>query len=224
MTPIASLIAACTAFVGSHFLLSHPLRAGLVARLGAQPFLGLYSVIAIATFVWIVRAAGAVPDEPPLWIAGEWLWALGGVVMLLASMLFIGSLIGNPALPEAKLAAGREPRGVYAVTRHPMMWAFALWGFVHIAVWPTCANIVIGLAIIILALGGSAGQDLKKARLMGDAWAAWVSRTAFIPFTARAPLSAMWPGWAVVAGGAILWLFATWVHAWFGAPAVGVWG
>ena len=38
-------------------------------------------------------------------------------------------------------------------------------------------------AIIILALGGSAGQDAKKARLMGEAWHEWTAQTAFIPFT-----------------------------------------
>lgn len=220
---MAVLIAACVAFVGSHFLLSHPLRAGLVKRLGAQPFLGVYSVVALATFAWIILAARGVPVQAPLWNAPQWVWAVGSIVMLLASILFVGSLIGNPALPDAKLAAAREPRGVFAVTRHPMMWGFALWGFVHIGVWPTPANIAIGLAIIVLALGGSVGQDAKKARLMGDAWRVWVSRTAFVPFTGSAPISAWWPGWGVLAGGLLLWLMATYAHPWLGAPAVGLW-
>ena len=34
----AGLVAAALAFVGSHFALSHPLRAGLVKRLGAGGF------------------------------------------------------------------------------------------------------------------------------------------------------------------------------------------
>ena len=56
MTEMASLIAACVAFVGSHFLLSHPLRAPLVARLGTGPFMGLYSLVALASFAWLVVA------------------------------------------------------------------------------------------------------------------------------------------------------------------------
>lgn len=223
MTPMTSLIAACVAFVGSHFLLSHPLRAGLVARLGAQPFLGLYSLISLATFAWMIVAAGNMPDETVLWAAPGWAWAGGSIAMLLGSILFTGSLIGNPALPEAKLTADREPKGVFAITRHPMMWGFALWGFVHIAVWPTPSNVVIGAAIIILALGGSAGQDIKKAKLMGDAWGHWVSRTAFIPFTGSAPVGAWWTGWLPLVGGVALWLIATWAHPMFGAPFVGVW-
>ena len=30
-----------------------------------------------------------------------------------------------------------EPRGVFAITRHPMMWGFALWALVHAIVNPT---------------------------------------------------------------------------------------
>lgn len=224
MDPMTSLITACIAFVGSHFLLSHPLRAGLVRRLGARLFMGLYSLVALVTFAWIIVAARNMPPEAPRWIAPGWGWALGSVFMLIGSIFFAGSLIGNPALPEARLAADRAPRGVFAITRHPMMWGFALWGVVHIAVWPTPSNIAIGLSIIVLALGGSAGQDAKKAKLMGDAWDGWVSRTAFIPFTGPAPVAAWWTGWAPLAGGIALWLLATWAHPMFGAPAVGVWG
>jgi protein-S-isoprenylcysteine O-methyltransferase Ste14 len=41
--------------------------------------------------------------------------------MVLASVLFLGSLHGNPAAPGADPAAA-QVRHVFAVTRHPMMW------------------------------------------------------------------------------------------------------
>ena len=50
MDPLVSLAAASAAFVGSHFAMSHPLRAPLVATVGEKPFLGLYSLVALATF------------------------------------------------------------------------------------------------------------------------------------------------------------------------------
>ena len=43
------VMSAAIAFVGTHFLLSHPLRAPLVARVGEKGFLGLYSLVAFAT-------------------------------------------------------------------------------------------------------------------------------------------------------------------------------
>ena len=50
MTPQAGLFLSAIAFVGLHFLLSHPLRGPLVGRLGEKGFQGLYSVLAILTF------------------------------------------------------------------------------------------------------------------------------------------------------------------------------
>jgi uncharacterized membrane protein len=47
---VTQLALATLAFVGSHLLLSHPLRPVLAARLGKRGFLGLYSLVALATF------------------------------------------------------------------------------------------------------------------------------------------------------------------------------
>lgn len=221
---MANLIAACVAFVGSHFLLSHPWRDPLVTRLGGKPFLGVYSLVALATFVWIIFAARALPETAPLWLAGEWMWAAASIVMLFASILLAGSFFGNPAMPEVKIDAAKQPRGVFAITRHPMMWGFALWGFVHIAVWPTPGVIVVAATMIILALGGSAGQDAKKARLMGAGWQAWVSRTGFVPFTGPAPLRTMFPGLLPLVLGAAIWLAATWAHQPLATMTIWPWG
>lgn len=222
MTPMASLIAACVAFVGSHFLLSHPLRTPLVARLGARPFLGVYSLVALASLVWMVIAYRAVPPQAPLWVPPDWGWMLASLVMLFAAILWAGSLVGNPAMPEAKVSDW-APRGVFAITRHPMMWSFALWAIVHGWMWATPANLMLTASILILALGGAAGQDAKKAKLMGANWRGWVARTAFFPFAGRAALGAMWPRWPVIAGGVLLWLVATWAHGPLGDMAVGLW-
>ena len=99
MQPMSLLITTCVLFVGTHFALSHPLRAGLVARLGERGFLITYSIVAIATFVLIVQAWRGMPPELPLWIVDDPLWMLASVLVLFASILFMGSLIGNPAMP-----------------------------------------------------------------------------------------------------------------------------
>src|SRR5581483_7977410 len=164
---MTSLILAAIAFVGTHFLLSHPLRAPLVGAIGERGFSALYSLVALGTFIWLVMAYRGAPETAPLWPAGDVLWAIVTIVMLVASVLFMGSLIRNPALPNPGSLASVPPdaTGVFAVTRHPMMWGFALWGLCHIAVFPTEANIVLCAAIVILALCGAALQDHKKERL-----------------------------------------------------------
>ena len=93
---------------------------------------------------------------------------VASILMWLGSILFVGSFVRNPALPGARLDRGRKPEGVFAITRHPMMWGFASWAIVHLIVVGTAKAMVFDGAILLLALGGSVGQDPKKAKLMGE--------------------------------------------------------
>jgi uncharacterized membrane protein len=178
-----ALLLSAIAFVGTHFLLSHPLRTPLVRAVGEGPFRGIYVLVSLATFaatVWFYRSIGR---EPPLWNGtGEAVWLVASLLMWFASILFVGSFVRNPAFPGAAGPKG-GPAGVFRITRHPMMWSFALWAIVHLAVVAMPKALVLDGAILILALGGAAGQEAKKARLMGDAWHEWTAQTAFVPFT-----------------------------------------
>src|SRR3546814_15287073 len=104
-----------------------------------------------------------MPPEPPLWAVDDPLWALASLIVLVASILFMGSLVGNPALPASGAAATaqRAPRGVFAITRHPMMWGFALWALAHAPVMPTPAQLALSAPLAFPALVGAAG-DRKR--------------------------------------------------------------
>lgn len=207
MTGLACLALACLAFVGSHFALSHPLRAPLVGRLGEAKFQGLYSLVALITFGAMIWVYGKSGGAAPLWTPGGALWGVGAVLMWFASILLAGSFIGNPALPGAPRPRG-GPSGVLAITRHPMMWSFAIWAIVHAVLIATPEALLLDAAILFLALGGSVGQDRKKRALMGERWHEWTAQTAFIPF-ARGIAS---PGAVALIGGTLLFLLATWLH------------
>ena len=214
MTPQMGLFFSAIAFVGTHFLLSHPLRRPLSRRLGERAFQATYSVIAILLFgamVWFYRVIG---DEPQLWVPGNAAWIVGEVLMWLGSILFVGSFIGNPAFPGAAGPKG-GPKGVFAITRHPMMWGFALWAIVHLTIVATPKALVLDGAILLLAAFGSVLQDRKKAARMGDAWHEWTAQTAFWPF-ARGLAS---PGTFALIAGTLLFLLATWLHP----LPVGIW-
>jgi uncharacterized membrane protein len=229
MQPMSLLIVTGTLFVGTHFALSHPLRAPLADRMGERAFQIVYSIVAIATFIMLVQAWRGMPPEPPLWAVGDGLWIFATVIVLLASILFMGSLIGNPALPAPNAAAAAQaaPRGVFAITRHPMMWGFALWALAHALVVPTPGQIILSAIIAFLALAGSAGQDVKKARLMGDAWRHWAARTSFIPFARQLSGRGSWvdaiPRPHALFGGIVLWIVATWAHGQLGYMVAGIW-
>ncbi|MGH6617376.1 NnrU family protein [Sphingomonas sp.] len=221
------VLAAAAAFVGSHFLLSHPLRRPIVARIGERPFLGLYVLVAAVTLGWLALAYRAAGPEAPLWPVGDALWAVVTLVMLIASVLLLGSLIGNPALPNPGTPGDvpGEARGVFSITRHPMMWAFALWGASHIAVFPLPSNIILSGAVIVLALVGAALQDRKKEALQPERWRAWEAKTSYWPFAAIAAGRARFGGFRPhdLAGGVVLWLAATWAHLPLAGWAAGIW-
>ena len=207
------------AFVSTHLAMSHPLRPAMVARLGARRFTLVYSAVSLLTFVMMVQAYKAVPDQVSLWTAPPLVWIVGAVLMWLASVLLAGSLRKNPAM--LGMTGGHEPvaisapSGVFRITRHPMMWAFALWAIVHIAVIARPAGIVLAVAILGLALLGAAGQDRKKASQLGAAWVDWQAATSFIPFGRGLAIHDLF----ALAVGTVIFLLATWLHP----VQVGVW-
>jgi uncharacterized membrane protein len=221
-----TLLASAGAFVGSHLLLSHPLRRPLIEAIGESGFLIAYSLVAAVTLGITAWVYGKVPARAALWPVDDVLWAAVTLVMLVASVLLVGSLVKNPALPGAAAsAATAKAQGVYAITRHPMMWAFALWGGCHIAVYPVAKNIIVAAAIIVLALVGAALQDRKKAGLDPVGWPAWEARTSYWPFAAivqgRAHVGKF--GAHALGGGVVVWLGATWAHIPLAGWAAGIW-
>ena len=223
MSPLGLLALSGAAFVGTHFAMSHPLRAGLVRKLGERGFMLAYVAVSLVTFYAITRFYGPASIEAPspLWSVGSAVWIVATLLMLAGSVLFVGSLRSNPAFPAGGAPVTRigAPRGVFAITRHPMMWGFALWALVHALVNPTLASLIVSATIAILALGGAAGQDVKKQKLIGAPWVEWRAATAFVPFGRGFSLP---DGFALI-GGTLLWLAATYAHGALGYRPAGVW-
>lgn len=214
------LTLATIAFVGSHFVMSHPLRGPMVGLFGEMGFQIVYSVITLATmaamyFAFIEAPAADLPGS------GQAGWIIATLISLPAMVLFAGSVAGNPAMtvPGAEESARAEPKGVFTITRHPMMWGFALWALSHIVLHWSWRTTITAAGVSVLALVGSRLQDSKKRVLMGDAWEEWESKTSFWPrisgFAKAGPLP-----WAV---GLILFVFLTWLHVPLGGIPAGIW-
>lgn len=215
------LALALVAFIGSHELLSHPLRKSIVGKFGEKGFEGVYSVVALGTFAWVVIAFRAAPVEV-LWVAPAWVWAFGSFVMLAASILLAGAFLApNPSLNIMGdvLARSPAPQGVMRITRHPMLWSFAMWAAVHAAVSGTSAVMLLSAGIALLSLFGAKMLDRKKQLQLGQSWAAFEAATAFVPFGRGFAL----PGWKATFVGVVIFLAATWLHPRLGAPVVGIW-
>ena len=217
---IINLVAANAAFVGTHFLMSHPLRKPMVEALGNIGFQIAYSLVSLATLAWIYFAFKAAPASD-LVGTGQIGWVIATLITLPAMVLFAGSMVGNPAMPTPKAdeQARAGPKGVFHVTRHPMMWGFALWALSHIVLWWSVRTLVTALAIGILALVGSKLQDAKKREQMGEAWEAWEAQTSFWPRLSGFAKAGALP-WTL---GLIFFIFFSWLHMPLGGIPAGFW-
>ncbi|MEM6909381.1 MAG: NnrU family protein [Pseudomonadota bacterium] len=217
---LAQLLAANIAFVGTHFAMSHPLRASMVKTLGEGGFQIAYSIVSLVTLGWVYWAFKAAPPSD-LGGSGDLGWIIATALTLPAMILFAGSLVGNPALPVpgAQAAARADPKGVFEVTRHPMMWGFGLWALSHVVLWWSTRTLITASAIGLLALIGAHLQDRKKEVLMGDAWKSWESKTSYWP-----KLSAFAQVRLVPFGlGLALFAALSWLHLPLGGIPAGIW-
>lgn len=184
---MGQLVLAASVFVGSHLgIASTPARPWLVARLGARGYLVLYAAVALAAIVWLVVAYRVAPHVGVWHPRPFWRW-LALAAMLPAAILFVAGMFGpNPtAVGQEKLLAEVAPAtGMLRVTRHPMMWAFAIWAIVHMLARGDLAALVFFGSFAVLALAGTIAIDHRRAT--GDAgdWARFTASTSNIPFAA----------------------------------------
>jgi uncharacterized membrane protein len=218
---LALLAIAMALFVGSHLLLSAPpLRTPLVERLGEGGFRIAYSTIALGLIVWVVVRYNAAPVID-FWLPPIALKHLSLTLMPIACILLVaGVTTANPTAigPAPEAAAARGPVGISRVTRHPVMWAFALWGISHLLANGDAAGFILFGGITLLALGGARAQEAKKRAQQGQAWETYAGQTSFLPFAAviagRTRLRWSEIGWWRVGLGLALYGLLLWAHPW----------
>ncbi|MFN4024835.1 MAG: NnrU family protein [Hyphomonas sp.] len=115
------LILGLVIFFGTHLfsaLRSREPGRDIKAKLGAGPYMGLYSLVAIAGFVLIVWGYGAARPAPILYVPPVWMAHLNLVLMLPAMIL---------------LAAAYTPTGrIRKAVKHPMLAAVKIWALGHL--------------------------------------------------------------------------------------------
>ncbi|MFT8245903.1 NnrU family protein [Roseomonas sp. BN140053] len=177
------LLLAALLWVGLHVgVAGTALRGRLVARLGEGGFRGAFS-LASAVAITLLVLAWRNADTAPLWVAPRELrWALV-VLMLPAFVLFAGSLLTpNATAVGGERAMGQEPRGVLRITRHPMLWAFAIWGAVHVLGNGDSAAVLFFGAFLLTALLGMPSLDAKVAARDPAGWRGFAAATSLLPF------------------------------------------
>ena len=221
---LIGLVAAGLFLLATHFgIAGARLRGALVGRLGVNAYRGLYSLVALAAFVWLASAYAGAPTVP-LWPSAPWQAWVPLVVMPLALLLLVAAFsTPNPtAVGQEGLLAGGEPpvRGILRVTRNPFLWGVGLWAVAHVVPNGDLGSLVFFGTLAVLALAGSVRIDAKLARRLGLSWQRYAARTSNLPFAAIAAgkQTLVWSeiGWwrfvlAVLVYGALLhahvWVF-----------------
>jgi uncharacterized membrane protein len=220
-----ALVLAALLWVGVHVgIAGTGLRGAIATRLGEGGFRIAFSIASVVSIALLVLAWRAAPTTP-LWFAPNGLrWALA-LLMLPAFVLFAASHKRNPTAVGGERLLGAEVSGIQRVTRHPMLWSFALWAFVHVVGNGDTASLVFFGAFLVTALAGMPSIDAKLAARRPEDWARLSATTSILPFGAilagRNRLVLREIGWLPPVLGLVLWAVLLHFHArLFGVPPV----
>lgn len=173
------------------FLLSHalpsyrPVRRRLVAAAGERGFMAAYSLLSLALLAWVVDAALHAPYialwQPPGWVS----WLPAALMAPACILLAAGLSTPNP-YSLGRPAADHPPRpGVLSITRHPVLWAVALWAVAHVLVNGNLVAVVLFGTFFAMSVMGMIMLDRRHRRRMGpQRWREHTQGSSALPFTA----------------------------------------
>jgi uncharacterized membrane protein len=214
MSPTVSIVLLWIAFTATHLgLASVRVEPRLRARLGGAGFVILYSVVALALFVPLVTIYfGNRHAGPWLWVVpvGPVLRVLLYLGMTLGVILAVGSLL-RPSPASLVPNAPAEARGVYRITRHPLVLGLALIWALHLVPNASTADVAFFGGFVLFSLAGAWHQDARKLHAGDAKFRDFHAATSFLPFgRGVAGLADLPP--LVVALGVLAALAIRWLH------------
>lgn len=191
---MTSFVAILLLFLASHSIPARPrLRARLVAALGERLYLTLYALTSIVLLACLIGAAQRSPYIP-LWPPSlTQYWA---PILLMPLALFL--LIGGVLVPNPFSVGFRGERfdpakpGIVGITRHPLLWGFALWGLSHMVPNGDLVSIVMFSGFALFAIGAMPMLDRRKKRQLGSKWTELTRNAPAIPFAAVGKRKMVW--------------------------------
>jgi uncharacterized membrane protein len=217
---MGALAVAATWFFLLHLLPSTPVRPRAVALVGEGVYGAIFSILSLAAVYWMTRQFNAAPYGDKLWMAPAWWLYVKAALILFAFILMFGGLLSpNPSAPggEKFSDAGSAAGGIFAITRHPVMWGFAIWALAHIVSQGAWRGVAFFGSFAATALIGSWLQQ-KRKRVSVPGWAAFEAKTSYWPFLAilsgraRPSLGAI--GWWRIAVAVVAWAVMLHFHTW----------
>jgi uncharacterized membrane protein len=189
MEPAVVVGALWIVFGGLHVgLATRRVRAVLVHRLGEWGFLGLFSLVASASFSLLVHvfAIHRLDGSPGLALGQTGpLRAVLIVAVIAGVVLAVGSLGTYPASAYAMGAQrAHAPHGLERVTRHPFFAGTATVALAHALLATRLTGTVFFGGLTLLAVAGAWHQDRKLLARRGEPFARFLAATSVVPFAA----------------------------------------
>jgi uncharacterized membrane protein len=177
---------AAIVFLAIHLLPGTPIRGRAIKAMGEGPYRALFSLLSAIVLAWLAVAYGAAPYEE-IWPQAPWTRWVPLIVMPFALILFVAGLTSrNPSMAGMERAVDQQFAvvGILTITRHPLLWSFALWSLAHLPPNGDRASLWMFGSLALLALAGMAMIDRRKGEEIGAAWGPILMRTSAIPFLA----------------------------------------
>jgi uncharacterized membrane protein len=186
---MSMLILGLVLFLGMHSvrIVADGARSAFIARHGAGPWKGLYTLVSLVGFGLIIWGYGQARQDPVvLWASPLWARHLVGLLMLPAMVLLVAAQVpGN---------------GIKARVHHPQVLAVKTWALAHLLANNTLADLLLFGGFLLWAV-----LDFRSARQRDRA-----AGTVYPPGQPARTAGVVVAGlalWAVFAFGAHQWLF-----------------
>jgi uncharacterized membrane protein len=231
MEPVAAIALWSSIFVGAHLLISsQTVRPRLIGSIGAEPYRGVYSLVAFATLIpLIIVFAHHKHAGPMLWYLRDlgpvrlltWLMMFAALIVLIAGVI-------NPS-PNSMVASAGSASGAHGVlklTRHPAFVAFSLFGFAHMLMNGWAGDLFFFGAFPALGILDGFHQDRRKMRDLGESYRRFAESTSFFPGAALISGRQRWTAsdtpWAAIGIGIAVGIVLVLVHPdLFGGSPIG---
>ncbi len=184
------LILAFVLFFLSHIIpIRSTIREWLIRHIGKMLYLGAYSVLSVFLFGWLIAAAGRSPHVV-LWQFAPWqMWIPNVAMPFVCLLLAFGIAAPNPLSVASHNDDAFDPDhpGIVGVTRHPVLWATALWALAHTMPNGDLAHVLLFGVFGGFSLLGMLAIDARKQRALGATeWRRMSRRTSLVPLAAVA--------------------------------------
>ena len=223
MDPVVAIALWAMLFLVSHLVISsRALRPRLIAMVGERAYPGIYSIVALATFIPLVLAfAHNKHSGPMLWNLRDVpvVRYLAWLLMLFAFIIFVASFMTpNPGSMGAQGAdkTASAARGVLKISRHPGFVAFSAFGIAHMLMNGFVGDVIFFGSFPALSILGGMHQDARKEVQLGASYQSLVAATSFLPGLALIQGRQHWTAadtpWMAIGIGLALTALVVWLH------------